>query len=314
MRRVSFGGAFWCLALLAWLAAADALQRMRLAPLRRVVWHGAVWLPALAVLAAGGLDHTSIMKEWAAREEVFAQGFWRHLQIVAAALLPALALALPLGVAAARHARFGRAVLALLSLAQTIPAIALFGLLMAPLGALGALWPSSGIHGVGLAPALVALVAYALLPVVAGVMAGLQQIEPGVLEAARGMGLTPRQRLWQVELPLALPALLSALRVAAVQMVGLAVLAALIGAGGLGALVFQGLTSSAIDLVLLGVVPVVVLAVLLDGVLGAWVETITGVRPSRPQADPMASHLSTGPTGPTELTGPSLPSAGLGAR
>ncbi len=265
--RVSFGGAFWCLGLLIWLAAADALQRLALTPTRRLALQLAVWLPALGVLATGRLDETSILKEWAQQEDVLAQAFWRHLQIVAAALLPALALALPLGVAAVRHVRFGRAVLALLSLVQTIPSMALFGLLIAPLAALGALWPASGIQGIGLAPALVALVAYALLPLVAGVAAGLQQIEPGVVAAATGMGLSARQRLWQVELPLALPALLSALRLAAVQMVGAAVVAALIGAGGLGSLIFQGLSSSALDLVLLGVVPVVVLAVAVDAML-----------------------------------------------
>jgi osmoprotectant transport system permease protein len=268
-QRVAFGGAFWCLVLLVWLAAADAIQGLALAPARRFALHGAVWLPTLALLVAGRLDGTSMLQEWAQQDEVFAQAFWRHLQIVALALLPALALALPLGVAAARHARFGRGLLALLSVVQTIPSIALFGLLMAPLAALGALWPSLGVQGVGLAPALVALVAYALLPIVAGVAAGLQQIDPGVMAAATGMGLSPRQRLWQVELPLALPSLLSALRGAAVQMVGMAVVAALIGAGGLGGLIFQGLSSSALDLVLLGVVPVVLLALALDALLAA---------------------------------------------
>ena len=272
--RVSFGGAFWCLMLLAWLVAADALQRLHLRPLWHATAHVGLWLPLLAVLLGGQLDELSILKEWVQREEVFREAFWRHLQIVAAALLPALLLGLPLGVAVARHARLGRAVLAVLGVVQTIPSIALFGLLIAPLAALGALWPASGIQGVGLAPALVALVAYALLPLVHGVAAGLQQIEPGVIEAANGMGLSAPQRLWRVELPLALPALLSALRVAAVQMVGLAVVAALIGAGGLGALIFQGLAGSALDLVLLGVVPVVVLAVVFDAAFGALAATL----------------------------------------
>jgi osmoprotectant transport system permease protein len=266
---VSFGGAFWCLVVLAWLAAADALRRLDLTPAQRSVAHVAVWLPSLGLLATGRLDDLSILKEWAQRDEVFAVACWRHLQIVAASLVPALLLGLPLGVAAARHARFGSGVLAALSLVQTIPSIALFGLLIAPLAALGALWPGSGIRGVGMAPALVALVAYALLPIVAGVAAGLRQIDPGVIESAAGMGLGRRQRLWQVELPLALPSLVSALRVAAVQLVGLAVVAALIGAGGLGALIFQGLAGSALDLVLLGVVPVVAMAVVLDAGLGA---------------------------------------------
>jgi osmoprotectant transport system permease protein len=128
---------------------------------------------------------------------------------------------------------------------------------------------------VGFAPALVALVLYALLPIVHAVAAALRGIDAGVIEAALGMGMGRRRLLWQVELPLALPALLAAARVAAVQVVGLAVVAALIGAGGFGALVFQGLASAALDLVLLGVLPVVALAVVLDvglGILGGAVQ------------------------------------------
>jgi osmoprotectant transport system permease protein len=166
--------------------------------------------------------------------------------------------------AAVRRPRWGRLVFAVLSVVQTIPSIALFGLLIAPLAALGAMWPGSGIRGVGLAPALVALALYALLPIVQGVASGLAQVDAGVREAARGMGLSPRALLWRVEVPLALPLGLAALRAAAVQLVGLAVVAALIGAGGLGALVFQGLAAGALDLVLLGVVPVVALAAAID--------------------------------------------------
>ena len=121
-----------------------------------------------------------------------------------------------------------------------------------------------GIAGTGLAPALIALVLYALLPLVRGVVAGLNQVPRDVLESARAMGMSSRQRFCAVQLPLALPVFLRSLRVVMVQTVGMAVIAALIGAGGFGALVFQGLLSSAVDLVLLGVVPVVVLAVLID--------------------------------------------------
>ncbi|WP_256743525.1 ABC transporter permease, partial [Cronobacter sakazakii] len=126
--------------------------------------------------------------------------------------------------------------------------------------ALGAL----GVSGTGLAPALIALTLYALLPLVRGVVAGLGQVPDAVRESARGVGMSAWQRLWHVDVPLALPVWLRSLRVVAVQTVGMAVVAALIGAGGFGALVFQGLLSSALDLVLLGVIPVVALAVVLD--------------------------------------------------
>ena len=159
------------------------------------------------------------------------------------------------------------AIFSLLNVIQTVPSVALFGLLIAPLAALVTAFPwlgKLGIAGTGMTPALIALVLYALLPLVRGVVVGLNQIPRDVLESARAMGMSGAQRFLHVQLPLALPVFLRSLRVVMVQTVGMAVIAALIGAGGFGALVFQGLLSSAIDLVLLGVIPVIVLAVLTD--------------------------------------------------
>ena len=126
-----------------------------------------------------------------------------------------------------------------------------------------------GISGVGPAPAVIALVLYALLPIVRNTAAGLAGVPASVLDAARGMGMSRRQSLWQVEVPLALPLVLAGLRIAVVQAVGLASVAALIGAGGLGAIMFQGLFADALDLVLLGAIPVVLLATVVDGLLKA---------------------------------------------
>ena len=264
LARVSLGGSFWALSALAWLAASDALLRLRLGRAAHALAQATVWLPVAALLYSGALSGLSLLQEHANRQEVFQAAGWRHLQIVATALLVALFIGLPLGIAAARHARLSRRLLAVLTLIQTVPSIALFGLLIAPLAWLGAAWPASGIAGIGLWPAVIALALYALLPIVHGTVAGLQQVPASVIDAATGMGLTPRQRFWQVQVPLALPLLLSAVRLGTVQLVGLAVVAALIGAGGYGALVFQGLLSSALDLVLLGVLPVVALALLVD--------------------------------------------------
>ncbi len=120
------------------------------------------------------------------------------------------------------------------------------------------------------APALIALTLYALLPLVRGVVTGLQQVPQDALESATAMGMSAGQRFRQVQLPLAMPVLLRSLRVVSVQTVGMAVVAALIGAGGFGALVFQGLLSSALDLVLLGVVPTIALAVVVDALFALW--------------------------------------------
>ena len=132
-----------------------------------------------------------------------------------------------------------------------------------------------GIKGVGMAPAVIALTLYSLLPVVRSTAAGLGQVPQPVIDAALGMGLTGRQIFWKVELPLALPIFLAGLRVATVQVIGLAMVAALIGAGGFGAIMFQGLLSGALDLVLLGVVPVVAIAVTVDALLKALALLLT---------------------------------------
>jgi len=262
--RVSLGGGFWVLAVLAWLAAADALQRLGLSPAWRALVHAAALLPLAALLGNGAIDQLSLLKEYANRQDVFNAAALRHGQIVAATLLPALLIGVPLGVAAARSERLARPLFAALNVFQTVPSIALFALLIAPLAWLGDALPGWGIRGIGLLPAVIALVLYALLPIVHSTASGLRQVPAGAIESATGMGLTAAQRFWNVEVPLALPVLLSGLRVTTVQVIGLAVVAALIGAGGFGALVFQGLASSALDLVLLGVLPVVALAIAAD--------------------------------------------------
>jgi osmoprotectant transport system permease protein len=264
LARVSLGGGFWLGLLLVWAMVADALRRVGWGRWWPMAVQGLLLL-ALALLWAGGvLDSLSLLKEYAQRHEVFHAALWRHLQIVGSTLLPALWIGVPLGLAVARRPRLARPLFGLLNVIQTVPSIALFGLLIAPLARLGQAWPESGLKGIGLLPAVIALTLYALLPIVHGVVSGLQQVPAAVIEAANGMGMSPRQRFWQVELPLALPVLLSALRLTSVQLVGLAVVAALIGAGGLGAIIFQGLLSSALDLVLLGVLPVVALALAVD--------------------------------------------------
>ena len=150
---------------------------------------------------------------------------------------------------------------------QTIPSIALFGLLIVPLSSLAAAVPglaALGVGGIGAAPAVIALVLYALLPIVRNTVGGLAGVDRAVIDAARGMGLNGYQIFSQIELPLALPVLLAGLRIVIVQTVGLAVVAALIGAGGLGTFVFEGLGQYALDLVLLGALPAILLALVAD--------------------------------------------------
>jgi osmoprotectant transport system permease protein len=266
--RTSLGSGFWGLLFCAALLLADALRVLALP-----VWAGAlVGLAILAVTgglaASGALDQLSLAREYANRRDVFAAAIGRHVEIVLLALAPTLALGLPLGLLAHRRARWRGRLFAVLNIVQTIPSIALFALLIAPLAGLG-------LGGVGLAPAVVALVLYSLLPVVRSTVEGLAGVPADAIDAARGIGMTPAQRLVRVELPLAAPVLLAGIRITTVQAIGLAAVAALIGAGGLGALMFQGLFANALDLVLLGALPIVLLALAADAgfrVAADWAE------------------------------------------
>lgn len=269
--RTALGAGFWALFICAALALIDAARRLSLSPAAGVLIGTAV-ATAIALLgAAGALDQLSIVKEYAARRDVFGDAVTRHLVIVAAALLPTVIMGMPLGVLAHRRKMLAAWLFPLLNVVQTIPSIALFGMLLVPLSGLAAAFPrvaALGVSGVGLAPAIIALVLYSLLPITRNVTEGLAGVSPAAIEAARGMGMTARQIFWRVELPLALPVLLSGLRVSTVQAIGLAAVAALIGAGGLGALMFEGLFANALDLALLGAVPVILLALTADALLG----------------------------------------------
>ncbi|MDH1317808.1 ABC transporter permease [Enterobacter bugandensis] len=273
LARTTPGSGLWLWVALCLLASSDAIRRLIASSVWRWVLNAQIWSIPLLLLFSGELNDLSLLKEYANRQEVFDDALAQHLTILFGTLIPALLIGIPLGMWCYRHPSRQGSIFAVLNVIQTIPSVALFGLLIAPLAGLVKSFPALGavgIAGTGLTPALIALVLYALLPLVRGVVAGLSQVAPDVLESAHAMGMSERQCFWKIQLPLALPLLLRSLRVVAVQTVGMAVIAALIGAGGFGALVFQGLLSSALDLVLLGVVPTIALAVVVDALFALW--------------------------------------------
>lgn len=268
--RVSLGAGFWILFGAAGLMLIDALQRADTGIAARVGAAAAIALAFFLMAKTGLFDALSLAKEYATRRDFFASALVRHIVLVAAAVGPAVAIGFPLGVLAARRPQIQGGLFAVLNLLQTVPSVALFGLLIVPLSVLATAVPplaAVGVGGIGPAPAIIALILYALLPVVRNSMAGIAGVDPGVIDAGRGMGMTARQLFWRAELPLAAPVLLAGLRIVIVQAIGLAVVAALIGAGGLGTLVFEGLGQYAADLVLLGALPAIVLALSADFLL-----------------------------------------------
>ena len=182
-----------------------------------------------------------------------------HVVLVAASTAIAAAIGIPLGIVAARRPLLARPIVGLANLAQTIPSLALFGFLI----------PLPFIGGIGTRTALVALTVYAVLPILRATITGLQGVPPAVVECAVAMGLTPRQVLRQVEWPLALPSIVSGLRVAVVIGVGTATIASAIGAGGLGDYIFRGLAMVDATVILAGALPAALLALAADAALAA---------------------------------------------
>ncbi|MER8849013.1 ABC transporter permease [Mesorhizobium australicum] len=272
--RVSPASGFWILIFAFTLLLADVLTRLNLSPSARV---GVLVVAALAIgllLISGRWDSLSILKEYSNRADSFWAEGSKHVTLALGSLLAAVIVGLPLGILCHRVESLRAGVLNVLNIIQTIPSIALFGLLIAPLGWVAAQVPGAaalGIRGIGTAPAFVALFLYSLLPVVANTVVGLAGVPRAAHDAARGMGMTDRQRLFGVEFPLAFPVILTGIRIVLVQNIGLATIAALIGGGGFGVFVFQGVGQTAMDLVLLGAVPTVALAfaaaIILDAVI-----------------------------------------------
>jgi osmoprotectant transport system permease protein len=198
------------------------------------------------------------------RTSTVAGEVWRrtleHVALVAQSLLPAIAVAVPLGVLAAKRPRIGRVLLGAVGMVQTIPALALLVLLIAPLAYLDL--PTVG---AGSWTAIVALFLYSLLPIVQNTATGLAAIPPEYHESAAALGLPPGFRLWKIELPLASPAILAGVRTAAVMNVGFATLGALVGAGGYGQPILTGIRLDNTALILQGAIPAAGLALLLQG-------------------------------------------------
>ncbi len=341
--RVSLGIGFWLAVVacyVAWFAAAQVSTGARgrlLTPAVLVTLAGATYL-----LATGHLADLGLAREFVSQGTDFRAELGRHLALAGTSLLVGTAIGLPVAVIAHRSAKMAAWVLPTVAFFQTVPSLALFGVLLAPLARLGqgvslgttlllgllllplALLPwlgrplravvlvlaalpallyvtvlsttfagvlaallagnapapfggagpslaeplaALGVRGIGAAPALIALTLYTLLPIVRNTYEGLRAVPEAAVQAGRGMGMGPRQLLLRVELPLALPLMFEGLRAAAVLTMGITTVAYLIGAGGLGVFIQRGIDQVVSDLVLLGALPVIVLALLADGLL-----------------------------------------------
>ncbi|QEA39864.1 ABC transporter permease [Pistricoccus aurantiacus] len=270
--RVGLGSGLWVMLFLLMLMMIELKGRLSLS---RFLWAG-LWLvilgSTLAAILGGWLDPLSLMQEYRSRSDQFIEALRYHALLVGTAVGISLFVAAGLCLAMRRSQALRGGVFSLLSIIQTIPSLALFGLLLAPLAWLGATYPwlgEMGVQGIGWTPALLALIGYSLLPMTRNAYVALDGVEANLIESARGMGMSPRQIFLQVRLPLALPVMIEGVRITSVQAIGLAAVAALIGAGGLGTFIFQGLGQAAMDMVLLGALPIILMALIVDGLLSA---------------------------------------------
>jgi len=184
-----------------------------------------------------------------------------HLVLVATAVFAAFVIGAPAAIALTLHARTRRWVLGVVNVIQTIPSLALFGVLL----------PIPLIGGIGKRTAIIVLALYALLPIMRNMVVGILGVEASIRESALAMGMTRQQILWRVEIPLALPTILAGLRIAIVSTIGTATVAAAIGGGGLGTFIFRGIATADLTTVLAGAVPAAVMAIIADEVL-EWAE------------------------------------------
>lgn len=195
------------------------------------------------------------------RQDMIQSAFLEHIYLSFVAVAIGIAIALPTGVIIARYRRYAEPVIGVTAIFQTIPSLALFGFLVP-------------ILGIGSPTALIALIIYALLPILRNTYTGITGVDSSTIEAGRGMGMTRTQILRQIEMPLALPFIMAGIRTATVLTVGIATLATFVGAGGLGDIIYRGLQSYNNHLVLAGALPVALLAIGFDLIL-KWIEKRT---------------------------------------
>lgn len=276
--RVSLSAGIWITLVATYILIFASRQRLQDSPAWRnlISWGGPVIV--ITLLFTGWFNDFSIICEFTGREARFQQELLRHIFLFGGSVTAGTLIGIPLGIWAVRSKRAEKPIFFIANITQTIPSLALFGLLIAPLSALSFAFPllrEIGIRGVGPTPAIIALIIYSLLPIVRNTFVSLRQLDPAVIDAGLGMGMNRRQVFRRLEVPLAAPLVLEGVRIASVQSVGLTALAALIGAGGLGWFVFQGLGQAAPDLIILGAIPIIVLALVVDAVLRTLVRLAT---------------------------------------
>jgi osmoprotectant transport system permease protein len=266
--RVTLGSGFWLFAGSTLVLISQAVLRLgRSAGMAAVL---VLSVGSILLAGVGLLSALSLAVEYRARADQVHAAVGRHLSLALMALGLSFLVTAPLAWLGFRSRKAEAAIGGVMSAVQVMPAIALFALLVPLLSLLLNAAPilrAAGLQAIGPTPAVIGIAAYLALPLLRALIASLRAANPATVEAARAMGMGEARLTWDIRVPLGLPILSAGLRIAAVQSIGLTALAALIGAGGLGAVIFEGMAQFASDLILLGAIPVICLALLADALL-----------------------------------------------
>ena len=268
--RVSIGGGVWVSAIAAYTVLLASRRIVGKSTPPGLALGLVVPVTIVGLLASGYLSNLGMMREYANVQDRFWVEAVNTVVFSAASVTIAIGVGVGLGIAAFRDQRLERPVFATVSVFQTVPGLAMVGLLVAPLAALSFAVPflrNLGVGGIGWAPVVTALTLYALLAIVRNTYAGLRGVPPTVVDAGRGMGMSERQLMRKVRIPLAGPVLFSGIRTSTVQTIGNATLGAFVGGITLGRFIFEGLAEQAPDLTMLGSIALVVIALAVDALL-----------------------------------------------
>ena len=276
--RISFSAGFYVQIFCIYLIFSTYMQKIKNHKYIKLIGILSIVLVLAYFLFTGRFDSLSLIKEYNIKKTQFNENLRIHALLTFASVITGAIIAIPLGFLAYAKKNYEDKIMVLLSIIETIPSISLFGILLVPLSRLGnlPLFDYIGVSGIGWAPAYVALSLYTLLPIGRNTLTGFYSVDKNVIEAAKGMGMSKGKILRKIELPLAFPVIFAGIRIAFIQTIGGAVLAGLVGGGGMGSFVFLGLGEASTDLILLGALPIVFFTILIDYILKVFEKSIGG--------------------------------------
>lgn len=267
--RISLSSGFYIQMFLMYMLFSTYTPKIKGYKILKTLGFLSIIISLVFLFSAGMFNDFSIIKEFNSKRSQFFDNLRIHAILTFSSVITGAIIAIPLGFLAYSKKKLEGKIMVPLSIIETIPSLSLFAIFLVPLSGLGklAFFDSIGVSGIGWAPAYLALTLYTLLPIGRNTLTGFYSVDRNIVQAAKGMGMSKSQILGKIELPLAFPVIFTGIRIAFIQTIGGAVLAGLVGGGGMGTFVFLGLGEASPDLILLGVLPIVFFTIILDYLL-----------------------------------------------